>query len=384
MNLRHILVGFIFYIFPSILFSQIKCDTLLNIEAADGVNHIRCKINDRHIVNIVSIDLTNPDLKFESFRADSLQRTTTQASANEEIGKQVIAAINGDFFSFQSGFPINGHVQNSVPVFIPKLNQTQLIFSDKQKPFLENLSISIIGIIKTDTFIIDGVNRNNNINTIKLFNKFGALYKLDNSNLLIDLRLLKPINYLNDTISFVITNLNSNLISNDSLYILSIPKSLSPEYKFNLSDTVKIIFSINPMINNVTDIISGNGHLLKNNFTSKEDFSKSFHLTEHPRTLIGFNYDTTKFYFFVVDGRQTSSIGMSFETMVEVLKFWNISNALNLDGGGSTTMVIHNQIVNSPSDFTGERNVANSLQLISKTPLKKFISERKNYVISNK
>jgi hypothetical protein len=39
-------------------------------------------------------------------------------------------------------------------------------------------------------------------------------------------------------------------------------------------------------------------------------------------------------------------------------------NAVNLDGGGSTTLVINGTIVNSPSDKTGERPVANSLQII--------------------
>ena len=37
------------------------------------------------------------------------------------------------------------------------------------------------------------------------------------------------------------------------------------------------------------------------------------------------------------------------------------TEAMNLDGGGSTTMVVKNKIVNSPSDATGERAVSDAL-----------------------
>ena len=43
-----------------------------------------------------------------------------------------------------------------------------------------------------------------------------------------------------------------------------------------------------------------------------------------------------------------------------------IYQGLNLDGGGSTTMVISNKVVNSPSDQTGERAVGNCLVLFKK------------------
>ena len=45
-----------------------------------------------------------------------------------------------------------------------------------------------------------------------------------------------------------------------------------------------------------------------------------------------------------------------------------IYQGLNLDGGGSTTMVVNNKVVNSPSDKTGERKVGNCIVLIRKQP----------------
>jgi exopolysaccharide biosynthesis protein len=42
------------------------------------------------------------------------------------------------------------------------------------------------------------------------------------------------------------------------------------------------------------------------------------------------------------------------------------SDALNLDGGGSTTMVVDGRVVNHPSDKEGERAVANVLLLLGR------------------
>ncbi len=74
-------------------------------------------------------------------------------------------------------------------------------------------------------------------------------------------------------------------------------------------------------------------------------------------------------YLCTVDGRQASSIGMTFAEMANFLLSIGSWDAFNFDGGGSTTMVVRGAIVNSPSDPAGERSVANSLQVISTAPL---------------
>ena len=73
-----------------------------------------------------------------------------------------------------------------------------------------------------------------------------------------------------------------------------------------------------------------------------------------------------QFYFIAIDGRQNSSTGMTFFQIINLLNFLKISDALNFDGGGSTTLVINGVVVNSPSDVSGEREVANTLMLIER------------------
>jgi exopolysaccharide biosynthesis protein len=67
-----------------------------------------------------------------------------------------------------------------------------------------------------------------------------------------------------------------------------------------------------------------------------------------------------------VDGRQSESVGMSLAEFAELMISLGITEGLNLDGGGSTTMVIRGSIVNSPSDASGERPVANAVLLMER------------------
>jgi hypothetical protein len=79
----------------------------------------------------------------------------------------------------------------------------------------------------------------------------------------------------------------------------------------------------------------------------------------HPRTAIGWN--ATHFILAVVDGRLPGkSVGMSFPELAEFMRSLGCEEAVNLDGGGSSTLWLDGRVVNSPSDGH-ERSVANGL-----------------------
>src|SRR5690606_32538644 len=72
-------------------------------------------------------------------------------------------------------------------------------------------------------------------------------------------------------------------------------------------------------------------------------------------------------YIIVVDGRQVTSAGMTLFELADYMLSIGCYNAMNLDGGGSSTMVVRGEIENSPSDGI-ERDVANALMVISTAP----------------
>lgn len=84
----------------------------------------------------------------------------------------------------------------------------------------------------------------------------------------------------------------------------------------------------------------------------------------HPRTFWGEGPNCI--VFGIVDGRRKGwSVGMNYEEMDTMLKPYNLTNIINLDGGGSTTLVIDGKIQNKPSD-NAPRRTGNHLLLIKR------------------
>ena len=65
-----------------------------------------------------------------------------------------------------------------------------------------------------------------------------------------------------------------------------------------------------------------------------------------------------------VDGRSENSGGMTLVELAKVMRELGAWQAMNFDGGGSTTMVIEGKVVNQPSDKEGERAVGNALLVV--------------------
>jgi exopolysaccharide biosynthesis protein len=81
---------------------------------------------------------------------------------------------------------------------------------------------------------------------------------------------------------------------------------------------------------------------------------------------VGYSRDGSTLLLAAVDGRSAKSVGMTLVELAALMRRAGAWNALNFDGGGSTTMVIDGTLVNVPSDTTGERAVGNALMVVKK------------------
>ncbi|MEK6279717.1 MAG: phosphodiester glycosidase family protein [Acidobacteriota bacterium] len=98
----------------------------------------------------------------------------------------------------------------------------------------------------------------------------------------------------------------------------------------------------------------------------QEKMAAGFATDRHPRTALA-RLGSGKILLLTVDGRQPGvSVGMSLQRLAELLREFDAVEAINLDGGGSTTMVVQDRIVNRPSDQTGERPVSDAILVFSK------------------
>ncbi|WP_238158162.1 phosphodiester glycosidase family protein [Kribbella voronezhensis] len=88
-----------------------------------------------------------------------------------------------------------------------------------------------------------------------------------------------------------------------------------------------------------------------------------------PRTAVGFTDNGRRMVLLTVDGRATGSRGLSLKEMGQLMVGLGADDVLNLDGGGSSTMLARSpgeqapEVVNNPSDG-GERLVPNGLGLL--------------------
>jgi exopolysaccharide biosynthesis protein len=120
-----------------------------------------------------------------------------------------------------------------------------------------------------------------------------------------------------------------------------------------------------------SDVISSGPLLLLKGFFQPIP-NDAFCNDRHPRTAVGKKADGT-IVLFVVDGRANESAGMSIPELQRTMKWLGCTDALNLDGGGSTTMYVKGEpfkgVVNYPTDnkkfdHEGEREVANIILVL--------------------
>lgn len=136
-----------------------------------------------------------------------------------------------------------------------------------------------------------------------------------------------------------------------------------------VGEEISVRMSMTPFdLVNLQTLVTGNVWIVKD--------GAPFHAGDaarHPRTVIA--WSGTKHWFVTFDGRQPGyAVGASTSEQADFLvNALGVENAINLDGGGSTTMVIEGDVVNCPSDnasppCTGtERADPNALMLIRRT-----------------
>lgn len=110
----------------------------------------------------------------------------------------------------------------------------------------------------------------------------------------------------------------------------------------------------------------GVGYSLVNNgvinLANAEKFSHS--TSDNPRTMMG-QLKNGNFILAVADGRSTSSIGLTAKEEADIMLSLGCVTAVNLDGGGSSEMIVNGKIVSKPSDGF-ERKIGSAIMVYKK------------------
>lgn len=322
-------------------------------------------------INVLEVDLED---KYTSIGLLNSEKGLNTFQTVLEMAKnnQSIAAINGDFFGGKStnGYTVglsasNGNLLTSTYYEnASKDTFATFILDENNAPFIDyfNNVITLKSKKNDVTFAIKEYNRpsSNYDSTPVLYTSdwgeksVGSFNYLDITEILVKDNKIKEIRTGEEGIEipkdgFVISTCgeNAEFFKNN----------------FKVGDKVTLDITLDIDIEKIQTAISGGAILVQNGEIPKF----SHNLTgSHPRTAIGISEDKKTLYLVTVDGRQKNSIGMTQTELSEFLIEKNIYTALNLDGGGSTTMVAQKlgdnflSIINSPSDGT-LRKVTNSL-----------------------
>ena len=80
----------------------------------------------------------------------------------------------------------------------------------------------------------------------------------------------------------------------------------------------------------------------------------------HPRTAAGYR-NSGELVLLVVDGRQVDSRGVDLQELAILMRDLGCVEAINLDGGGSSAMVVDGKLLNRPAGTTSQREVMSAI-----------------------
>lgn len=346
---------------------------------SSGVTHENIKrftASGWHNINVIKVDLTNPYTNIQGiFNQDGIPKKDSVSGMVEKSG--AVAGINGDFFNFKPlasamGTLINNGEMISSPIEMAYALPTFFIDTEKgaQVGYMDRWMVA-----KNENsdirVIINTINKvTPNCDSVTLLNKhwgkqsIGKKFHRDLIEVVVE----------NDIVSDVRVGQDAVSIPTDG-YVLAVRgKNTQALETFQKGDKILLDISTTPNINNIKFAIGGGSIILKEGELSLSNINIK---GAQPRSGIGVSKDGKQLILATIDGRGTSFKGVSQEMFGYILRDLGAYNALNLDGGGSTTMAIRpvddkkTTVVNRPSDG-GERRVVNSVGVFSNAPVEEL------------
>jgi len=280
-----------------------------------------------------------------------------------------VAGINGTYFS-STGRPLGVLVINQELISYPIYNRTSLIIDKNQNAMIDQVILDGYVEIDGERYEITGVNEPRESNDVIVFtshygeltgtNRYGYELTIKNGRVV------------------------SGQIGNSKIPADGFVISFSPMFIEHVFEKVKINHKAKTHLqlipyskrikNDVLHVMGGGPRLLKKGrvYVTKhtEKFKKDIANGRAARSAVGVT-KSGKIMFIAVDGKprrnspwrkskEPQSRGMTLEELAKLMKSLGVLDAVNLDGGGSSAMVINGKVKNRPVDGNQKR-VSNAL-----------------------
>lgn len=329
-------------------------------KVADGVTYYRDRTKagsghaDAHV------------LRIEPF-SDSIRVFPTLANegiAQKEILSSMtkrynaIAAVNGAYFTSR-GDPIGTLIINRRLISSPLYRRSVFGVTEDEALIFGNPDFS--GVLKTAdiSIAIDAVNQTRRGDQLVIFTPEYSRSTLT-TDAGLELVLVKG--------KIVGIHKKDALIPPDGVVVSAGGSKAAELAGLRLGQSVELDYSIDKPWNTIRHAVCGGPRLVEDGRVSingkEEKFDHSIVHGRHPRTAVGVTFDGD-LLLVVVDGRTKRNAGMTLDELANYFRKLGVRHAINLDGGGSSSMIIKGRTVNSPSDGC-ERRISNGILITNR------------------
>lgn len=408
--------------------TKFKEKLLIDTLISTGIRYKNILIPDkrRYIsTHIIEVDLRKTNIHLEILKAGNQINELKKIQEiiddfESKVGKNLIAAINANFWRAYSNHPIGPTVKDGFVIEMKTHKRwSSCFFSKDNKPYIDNFFMEGTVTKKNGwVFNLISVNRRRDSLGAVLYNKFAGdsipyvpinNYKKEYLKALelakTDLEYQDTTDFVFDSVAFarefqsnkrfamleyglpkytlkilsepaVNKDIICKVVKFDTLpvilpedcFILSFGKETPSDYYPEIGDTLKVRFSTNIHSNKVfSNSVAGTPRIVRNGKVSNEavaEGSRSRRFINYPlpRTAIGINRTKTKLFMVTIGGNNGKGLssGASLSKLGYIMKYIGCYDAMNLDGGGSSVMLVSGKNVihkNNP-DYSRRISVA--------------------------
>ena len=333
----------------------------------------RFTTNGWYKIHVAKIDLNENFLALKTLTSESGVNTRENVVA---IAKQTdaLAAVNADFFQPSGSMPTKASaigvvVDDGKMLTTPARGKAMATFAiDNNNEVTMGLWDQYINLIAPNGEVkqIIHVNKYFDEGGLVIFNSDWDAYSpgrpLTNMEMVVEDDVVTDIRWQGDGVKFPENGYVIASTSGTDTFLAD---------NFQIGDNVRVESWLEPNPANYKMAVGGGTLLLKDGADAPVTHNIS---GTNPRTAMGVNKEGNIVYLVTIDGRQHASVGMSMNELRNFMRDIGCHNAINLDGGGSTTFVSKEPresevtLKNVVSDGS-MRRVANAVGVVSSAPI---------------
>ena len=310
------------------------------------------------IIHILEIDPESKNISFKAGLADENQIKIKDRLTSIVLKNMAYVGINSNYFDVKEGNTIGTLITDGMLITGPVFDRVCIGFTKDKKVLIDRFMLvgNVTVLDSSLIFNIDSLNVPYHL--IKETGFYSPVWD-------------KEINVPDGKIALVVenncvTDITNSLakISNNGYVILGNNENGLEKIKKN--DCLKIAWEEKPSLSDIKEAISGGPYLVKDSMAfidwEEEGFKPPVKNPYTARSAIGINKDK-KLFLVLVEGGEKDNSGLSLPELADFLVDFGLSEAINLDGGGSSTLVVDGKIINKLHD-KHERKISSGLLVL--------------------